>query len=211
MRSGLIKHQHLYVKLGIFVIGLAAGFEVSLRQLTAQSFLFLIFMALDHTLYFKLFFALKKMISFMAAYWIFATIFAVDYMVTLRFSLQLCYFILIMVFVLGEMDAKALVSQCLLCKYSPKASKMLSFIMASYLFMQEYIKAFSIVKGDNGNLRDILQGAIQTGKDEHAKQSEIAARINCCITAGVSISPQAKWANLIGLLFLSCLGLVYSL
>ena len=116
MSLPLIYRQHLYLRLAIFSLGIATGFEASLRQLLTQIALSLFYITVEPQLFAKLGFALRKLLTFLAGYWLFALLFKVEFPQAVLFSLTIIYLILITVAVWGSLDKRMLLAQCKPCR-----------------------------------------------------------------------------------------------
>lgn len=210
MSSSVIKHQHLFLKLAIFAIGISTGFEASLRQIVSQSLLICLYMLLEVSLYRKLSFALRKMLPFFAAYWIFATLFSLEFTDTLLYCIQIVYFILIMIASMGSFDSQRALYQCTWCLNSKVFSTLIYFALSTSYFLREYFRLYRSLP-PNDNFSKILEKAIETGHNVYKTMPQIEQKVQ-----GILSSPRMEpishpFANLIGLCFLCCLGLVHSI
>jgi hypothetical protein len=64
-----ISGQHLYLKLAVFLTGLAIGVDSSLRQLLIQLILILVILGFEPSLYRLFLNSLKRLLPFFAGYW----------------------------------------------------------------------------------------------------------------------------------------------
>lgn len=210
MRSRLIRHQHLAMKLGIFIIGIATGFEASARQIALQGLLFLVFMIFEPSLYAKLLFALRKILIFLSAYWLFATIFAMDFMATILFSARILYLLLVMVYAWGTVDKKQLIYQSRFCLRFSSGRAVISYIISTFYFMREYLRAYkAIPQGDN--LQSVFSRAIDAGQMVHAQSPKIALKVETDLALDRTDHPPTTMANLLAAGFLFLLVLVHNL
>ncbi|MDD4806693.1 MAG: hypothetical protein PHO35_07920 [Candidatus Cloacimonetes bacterium] len=210
MNSGLIKTQHLAMKLAIFIIGLATGVEASFRQIALQGSLFLVFMLLEPALYLKLFFGLRKLVFFLCTYWIFATLFSVDFISSLLFSARLIYLLLVMVLAFASADKDMMIGQCSYFLRFRLFRALLSYILSTAYFLREYIHAYqSIPKGDSfGNL---IERVIAAGAKVHGEASNIQSRVDEDLRSGALKLRSEPRANLLAAVFLFALVMVNSL
>lgn len=209
MKRGLIREQHLYLKLATFLFGIAGTFEVSMRQLALQSLLFILYFALEPKLYGIMLFAFRKLLPFFAAYWLLATFFKVDFMISLLFSAKILHLVLITVTAWGAVDKNALLEQSKFFRKKKIGNKVFSFILATYLFLQEYIKTYKELPKSE-KLGQIVDRAILAGKSVHDKSSAIDTRVQELMLQEAPPRNHHTFANLTGLLFLCLLGLVHS-
>jgi hypothetical protein len=210
MKSRLIRHQHLAMKLGIFIIGIATGFEASARQLALQCTLFLVFMLFEPQLYAKLLFALRKFLFFLTAYWLFATIFAMDFMASLLFSARILYLLLVMVYTWGSVDKKQLIYQSRICLRFALGRIALSYIISTFYFMREYLNAYrAIPRGES--IQSILNRAIDAGQMVHAQSPNIALKVEADLNVQSLEHPTTALANVQAAGFLFLLVMVHNL
>ena len=210
MNSGLIKNQHLAMKLAIFIIGLATGVEASFRQIALQGSLFLVFMLLEPALYLKLFFGLRKLVIFLCTYWIFATLFSVDFIGSLLFSARLIYLLLVMVFAFASADKDMMISQCSFFLRLRYTKALLSYILSTAYFLREYIQAYqSIPKGDS--FGGLIERVIAAGTKVHGEGANIQNRVDGDLRSSALALKSEPRANLLAAVFLFALVMVNSL
>ncbi len=209
MKRGLIRNQHLYLKFAIFLFGIAGTLEVSLRQLALQSLLFILFLATEPRLYALVIFAFRKLLPFFAAYWLLATLFKIEFMVSVLFSGKILHLVFITVAAWGAVDKSALLGQSKLFRKTKIGKNVLSFTLATYLFLQEYIKSYKeLPKSEKLGL--IVDRAILAGKSVHDKSESIDQEVQELLVQEVPAGSGYWLANLTGLLFLCLLGLAHS-
>jgi len=210
MNSGLIRNQHLAMKLAIFVIAIAGAFEATWRQLAIQFLIFLIFMLLEHQTYAKLLFALRRALFFLTAYWVFVTLFAADFLAALLFSARIIYLVLVMVAVWGAINKPLMLRQCRPCTRFEAGRKLVSYLLSTVYFMQAYFQAYKDMPRSE-KLQDILQNALDAGTRVHAQSAEIAAKVENELSSALVIEPSTIKANLVAAIFLFVLVMVGSL
>ncbi|MDD3535259.1 MAG: hypothetical protein PHC50_03825 [Candidatus Cloacimonetes bacterium] len=207
MKPELIRQQHLALKTGIFITGIASAFELNTRQLAYQSSLYLLFMLLDKSLYSKLLFALRKLLIFFTGYWLFATLFGQDFPDALLFSGRILYLLLVMVFCWAAVDKKLLLYQSRFCLLSKMGKRLISFILNTFYFLKEYLSAFRNLEG-SAELSSIVDKALQAGAAVHQKSDAINAKTEAAIAEATAAPDTNKHANALGLGFLSLLVLL---
>lgn len=210
MRSGLIRHQHLFLKLAIFVICISSGFEVSLRQLAAQALLIFFYISVEPQLFRKLLFALRKLITWFTAYWVFALLFAVEFPVSLMFSIKIIYLVLITVAVWASVDKPRLWADIYPLTRNRYLKSFVSYALATYLFLNGYLALYN-APHPRSSISGILDRALNTGKTMHEESSRIEEKVNRLLSTAPTAYRLDNHANLYGLLFLCLFGIVYSL
>jgi len=210
MKSGLIRNQHVFLKLVVFTIGISTSFEVSHRQLAAQSLLLFLYLLADLRLYASFLFAVRKLLTWFAAYWIFALIFRVEFLQSLMFSFKIIYLILLTVAVWASTDKARLWAELNSLRGVAGLKPMFSYFLATYLFLKEYLNIYRI-QGTPSGIYDAIEHAIETGKRLHQQSSLIGAKVNRLMQMDAQKPAMCIRANLYGLLFLSLLGIVYSI
>ncbi|MDD3282907.1 MAG: hypothetical protein PHY41_05480 [Candidatus Cloacimonetes bacterium] len=210
MKSQLIMRQHVLLRLGIFVIGIFTGFEASFRQLAAQTLLVLLYLNAESLLYSSFLFAIRKLLSFFAAYWLLCLLFGVDFLQSLLFSFKIIYFVLITVAVWGSLHKASLLAQSLsLCRNKP-CRAVISYILATYLFLKQYLSIYRSMQIQH-SIYGMLDKAINAGKQLYEKSPSIEDKVNGLLAQN-NPPPEIHYrANLFGLLFLVLLGLVNAL
>jgi hypothetical protein len=210
MNSGLIYRQHLYLRLAIFFLGIATGLEASLRQLLAQGFLFLVYLSFECQLLGKLLFALRKLITFLAAYWIFALLFQLEFLHAVDFSLKIIYLVIITVAAWGAVDKQQLLAQCSWCHYSRTGRAFMGFVLATYFFIRSYFEEYKLLSYQD-SIAGIIDRAILAGKRVHKRSSAIEIKTELILqNPPPRVLPQNS-ANIFGLAFLSVLVVISSL
>jgi hypothetical protein len=185
-------------------------FEVSLRQLAVQTLLFLLYFVAEPYLYAKFIFALRKLLTFLAAYWVFAMLFKVDFPLAGIFTLKIVYLALITVAVWASLDKAVLWAELKpLCK-SKICKALLSYSLATWLFLKHYLEIHKAMDKQD-SIAGILDKALAAGKQVHDQSADIETKVKQYMHMESSI-PQLNYsANLYGLLFLCILVLVNGL
>lgn len=206
----LIYRQHLYLRLAIFSLGIAAGFEASLRQLLTQMLLVLLYLLPEPRLFAKLLFALRKLLTFLAGYWLFALLFKVEFPVAVIFSLTIIYLILITVAAWGSLDKRMLLAQSARCRNFKAGRAVLSFSLATYFFIKGYFAEYQSLEKQE-SIAGILDRAIIAGQKVHASFSAIEDKVQVLLQTDYPSPTRQTAANLYGLIFLSLLVVISSL
>ena len=210
MSLPLIYRQHLYLRLAIFSLGIATGFEASLRQLLTQIAFSLLYLIVEPYLYAKLFFALKKLLTFLAGYWLFTLLFKVEFPQALVFSLTIIYLVLITVAAWGSLDKRMILAQCNRLYNFQTGRYLLSFSLATYYFIKRYFAEYQSLESQE-NIAGILDRAIKAGLKVHESAGLIEDRVQTLLREDHPRPSRQPAANLYGLIFLSLLVLLSSI
>lgn len=137
-RAGILAEQNIWLKLIILLIAFSLGLDASFRQLLWLLGLFLLMFLCDLSVFSKLLLALRRILPFMSGYWVFATIFTVQFPDMLLFSLQILYFLVITVYCVGTIDMPHFLQDTgRLQKYHFSRS-LINLILATSLFIRKY-------------------------------------------------------------------------
>ncbi|MCK9309803.1 MAG: hypothetical protein M0P99_05995 [Candidatus Cloacimonetes bacterium] len=147
----VITEQNLFIKLAIFITGIATGFECSLRQLIAQIALFLMFMLLEPGLYSHVLSALRRILPFLTGYWLFATIFAQSFPTSLKFSVQIIYLILVTVAVFGGVQMSSLASDSHYIRRNPWINALFFFSFSTWLYVKSFFHHYQQRQTNHGS------------------------------------------------------------
>ncbi|MDD2230404.1 MAG: hypothetical protein PHY48_13445 [Candidatus Cloacimonetes bacterium] len=134
----VITEQNLFIKLAIFITGIATGLESSLRQLIAQIVLFLMFMLLEPRLYRYVLTALRRILPFLTGYWLFATIFAQSFPTSVKFSVHIIFLVLVTVAVFGGVQMSSLASDSHYIRRKPWINAVFFFSFSTWLYVQSF-------------------------------------------------------------------------
>ncbi len=210
MRSPLIARQHLAMKLGIFIIGISSAYEVSWRQMGVQAALFLVLMLLEPRLYRKYLFALRKILVFITIYWVFATLFALDYVNSMVFSARILYLLLIMVSVWGSVDKRLVLWQLRPLSRTRLGYRILSYLLGTIYFLKAYMQAYhDLSAGDS--IFETLSKAVDAGQRVHAQSPEIGSKVERDLANSEPCNVLCASANMLAAIFLFALVMVNSL
>ena len=191
-------------------MGIMTGIGVSLRQLVLQSLLFLLYMLAEIKVFTHLVFGLRKLLPFLAAYWVFALLFSVPYLESVLFSAQVIYLMIVMVGVWGLVDKPLLVSQLRWCNKYTLGRKLISFVLSTYLFLKLYIRNYQN-QPTSEKIQGILEHALETGREVQAASPQVAQRVRHILAQCQPDQESHGRQNVLGMVFLACLVLVHSL
>lgn len=205
-----ISGQHLYLKLAVFLTGLAIGVDSSLRQLLIQLILILVILGFEPSLYRLFLNSLKRLLPFFAGYWVFATLFAQDFLTTVFFSIQILYLIAVTVYVLGNVKLKDIAIESKRLRRWKTVNYLFYYLFATIYFIEAFFAEYrnlKQVKGGNlvlAQIRDVLKNV-----------SSLSPEINTSVTDLLSFEREKEIhnyrANYLGIFFLALLVIVHSL
>lgn len=205
-----ISDQHFYLKTAVFITGLAIGLDSSLRQLVIQLLLLLVILAIEPSLYLLFLRALKKLLPFFAAYWIFATLFAQDFLTTVFFSVQILYLIAVTVYVLGKVHLAKIAAESYGLRRWKLVNSLFYYLIATVYFIRAFFaeyKSLKLTKGSNlflAQISEILNRVSLLSPQIHESVTEL---LNSKATENtVNLS-----ANYMGILLLALMVIVHSL
>lgn len=134
----MLTDQHLLIRLSIMLFAFAGSLESSFRQLLLQTALFLLFFLLEPATYLRVWRAFKFILSFLAAYWLMATLLGTPFPTMLLFSLKLLFFLIISVYTFSHLSfARVLHDTSFLLKHR-WAKLLIQYLFATALFVQSF-------------------------------------------------------------------------
>ncbi len=205
-----ISGQNLYLKLAIFLTGLVTGLESSLRQLISQFALFLVFLLLEPVLYGFLLKALRRVLPFLAGYWIFVTIFSQDFPDSVFFSLQILYLLLISVYVFGGLKLDLVARNSAGLRRLGFFNSAFFYLIATYLYLKSFFRNYAAMNSERTSqpLAELMTNVLNSVAGE---TETIRNQVHTGLSRALSIDVKRSKANFCGLLFLSLLVLLHSL
>lgn len=205
-----ISGQNLYLKLAIFITGVVTGLDSSLRQLLAQSVLFLFYFILQVSLYKPLLKAFRKTLPFFSGYWLFATIFGQLFPETVRFSVQLIYLILVSVAVFADTPMSSLAYDSKGIRRYRYVSALFYYSFATQLYLQSFVAHFQASKPelqkDSG-----LSGLSHVFHSVNNDTERIGQQVRSILSSDNKPIVSRGMANELGIVFLTMLVLVHGL
>lgn len=208
--SEAISGQNLYLKLALFVTGIGTGLSSSIRIIGAKIALFLIYLILEPSLYCHLFKAIKKLIPFLAGYWLFSTLLNQDFPSSVRFTLQLIYFLLLMVSVFGGVSVEQALSDSSYIRKWAWINSGFVFCIATLMYTQSFFAQFAKLRArkDKQAIIEQIEAVVQTVSDE---TESIRSRIGNLLQSAVVRNKLFSEANVVGIVFLTLLVIVNGL
>ena len=203
-----ISGQHLYLKLAVFLTGLAIGLDSSLRQLLIQLILILVILGFEPSLYLLFLNSLKKLLPFFAGYWVFATLFAQDFLTTVLFSVQILYLIAVTVYVLGNVKLKDIAIESKSLRKWKLANSVFYYLFATMFFIKAFFAEYKNLKQVKGGNLFLAQIA-----DVLKRVSSLSPQINKTVTDLLSFECEKDilnpYVNYLGIFFLAILVIVH--
>lgn len=167
-QQNIISGQNIYLKFAIFATGVVTGIEASLRQLIAQVFLLLLFFILEPPLYSLTFSALRRVLPFFAAYWVFATLFQQNFPNTVQFSIQLIYLLIITVAVLGRVSMNHVAAESYRLRKIAWVNSVFYYLFATWLYVQSFFRHYQLRQHNYASepIVSLLEGVINAVSGE---------------------------------------------
>lgn len=205
--SSQISGQNLFLKMAIFITGLVIGLDSSLRQLISQSILFLLYLFLQPRLYLSLFSALKRIISFLAAYWVFATVFKQSFPDSVLFSVQLIYLLMVSVVVFAEVPPKTWAYDSRFIRKLSWINALFYYCFATALFVKSFFRQYQAASGVE-SLKPKLETVFSA---VHNDSGIIGHKVRGILATDSREFGNEASADITGIVFLTLLVLVHGL
>ncbi len=206
----LISGQNLFLKLAIFVTGLVTGLESSLRQLLSQLILFFLFLVLEPSLYGSMLKAFRRILPFLAGYWVFALIFGQAFPDSIFFSLQIIYLLLISVYVMGNLNPELLAGDSVYIRRFGFVQATFYFVLATSMYLKSFFRSYAKLQKSSSET-PLLSMVSTVLRSVSAETEQIRYRVHSILETSVSDTSDRRLANICGVLFLTLLVLLHSL
>ncbi len=208
--QNIISGQNFYLKLAIFATGVVTGIEASLRQLLAQVLLLLVFFAFEPVLYRLILSSLRRVLPFFAAYWLFATLLQQDFPITVQFSIQLIYLLLITVAVMGRVSMLRVAAESYNVRKLGWVNSAFYYLFATWLFVQSFFRQYQIRQREVSSepVVSLLEAVI---KSVSAETEAIRTQLREILASDDHEVHLFIPANVCGILFLALLIIVNGL
>ncbi len=207
--KAIISGQNFYLKLAIFLTGLMTGLESSLRQLVSQLALILLLLLFEPILYLSLGLALKRILPFLAGYWVFAILFSQPFPASVFFSLQILYFLLISVYVFGNVQMQTMAADSATFRRFKPANAAFFFSLATYHYLKSFYRNYKAIKSEQD--KPILPLVSEVMQQVASETESIRSRVNSVLSVQTGETEHRSAANLTGWLALTCLVLIHSI
>lgn len=210
--SAIFQSQNTWLKLLIFVIALLSGMLAHSRHLLLHLSLFALYFFVQITLYKKLIFAFRKMLPFLAAYWLFATLVGTDFVEMLIFSLRLILLLFCSVYFFGTLHLEALIGDSHFLLRSPFLNRALCFLIATLLFIKNYAKLYSEQQiNRKSTLAEIMNNLGRVLTDNLAASPDIEAKTRMLLENPVPKRELVHFSNLLAVFYLCLNMLLYAI
>ncbi len=201
-RLSVLSEQHLGFRLLIIVLSLIGAIIASWQKILLLIGIFLIFMLLDCSLYKQVLKGLRVTLPFFTAYWIFGTIFKVQFPLMALFTLKVIFFILAGVYALGNLTLEKVLNDTRFIRKFQWGRWLVHFGLATSLYIQAYTSYFTNHKPEGKNtIGEVIDNMFEAGSSVLQKSEEIEDKLNLSIDSNPSHSSSIV-SNLIAL-FLS--------
>ncbi|MDY0151726.1 MAG: hypothetical protein RBS43_05590 [Candidatus Cloacimonas sp.] len=205
-----ISAQNLFLKLAIFITGIATAFDSSLRQLLAQCVLFLVYFLLQISLYKSVANAFRKILPFFAGYWLFSTLFGQLFPDTVRFSVQLIYLILVSVAVFAETPMSSLAFDSKGIRRYRYVAALFYYSFATQLYLQSFVAHYHALKPELQK-DSYMEGLGHVFHSVSQDTERIGLQVRSILSSDGQRVVSAGMANELGIIFLALLVLVHGL
>ncbi len=202
--------QNLWLRLLILVLALFAALDASWRQLGMLMVLYWLFMLLDLSLYAKFLRGLRLTLPFLAAYWIFGTLFRSSFPDLMLFSLKLIFFIEASVYCFGNLRLNLVLRDTAWLRKRRWGRHLVRFFLATALYIRAYAKHFDRhqVKG-HSSIGAVLDNMIAAGSKVFKDSDVIAAQLAKMLSAP-RMETDKPFTNIIGLSLMTLMVLISS-
>lgn len=204
--SSIFTNQNLWLKLLILILALTLGFDAKIKQLLLLSALFLLYFLVDPPIYLKLFTALKRILTFMTAYWVFASLFGTAFPIMVHFSMQIFYFLLISVYCLGTVDTQHFMLDTRQIQHFGLIQKASYVLLATALFIRSYFSLLQDYKMDkSAGLNTVFAGFAEVIRRNYAHAMEVEKQVEESFENSGYRRRFLDDSNMLGLMFTGCL------
>jgi hypothetical protein len=177
--KSVLADQHLYLRLVIMIVALTGNLEATLRQICFQMALLIVFALLDLSVYPKLLRALRKILPFVAGYWLFATLMRTPFPAMMLFTLKLVYFVQVTVYVLSHLDTAKLLRDTARMRRFRWGNAVIYYLLATMLFLKANARVFSSFQlRGKSKPGEVLDAVVEGARENFAKASSIDTIIN---------------------------------
>ncbi|MCB5247296.1 MAG: hypothetical protein LHW57_04660 [Candidatus Cloacimonetes bacterium] len=156
--------QNFWLRLLILILALFAALDASWRQISMQMALFWLFMLLDLSLFAKFLRGLRLTLPFLAAYWMFGTLFKTAFPDLLLFSLKLVFFIEASVYCFGNLQLGYVLRDTAWLRRHKWGRGLIRFLLATALYIRAYTRQFNRNKiQGRSSIGAVLDSLFETG------------------------------------------------
>lgn len=211
MKSGILSEQNLWLKLIILVIAFVLGIDATLRQQLLLIGLFTIYYLLEYPIFGKVLLALRRLLPFLATYWLFATLFGTDFPEMVFFSLQVLFFLFVSVYCLGTTDLKHFMLDTGRMQNLNFFHQFTYVILATGLFIRGYFELLQQNKVEAGSsIGSVVGHFTQIMKENFARAKAVEAEVEMNIRDESGHHNFFVYQNLIAIVFLTLIVVIGS-
>ncbi len=200
--------QNLWLRLLILVLALFGALDASWRQLIMLMGLFCVFMLLDLSLYSRFFRGLRFTLPFLAAYWVFGTLFKTAFPDLILFTLKLIFFIEASVYCFGNLQLSYVLRDLRWLQKRQWGRRLTHFGLATALYIRSYTKHFDRhkIKG-HSSIGAVLDNMIEAGARVFEDSDVIEAQLGKMLQTPLAVSDKPS-ANIIALSLITLMVLI---
>ncbi len=210
--SSLFTTQNTWLKLLILGVTMLGAILAAHRHLLLQCGLFTIYFLCSPDLYKKLLFAFRRLLPFLTAYWLFATLLNTDFIEMSIFSVRLILLIFATVYMAGTIDMKTCLGDTMRLRQYKAIQYFLHYFIATILFIKNYQKLNdqNPITGKT-SLSSILTRSGLLIRENLAQAEMIETRTNLILGGEVVKHELISVSNLLGVIYLCLSMLLYSI
>ena len=210
--TGVLSEQNLWLKLLIFAVACVLGFDAKIRQLLLLVALFLIYYLCEPAVFSKLLLALRRIMPFVTAYWLFATLFKTEFPEMLYFSLQIIYFLVISIYCLGTTDIRHFMLDTRKMQRYRWFSQVTYVVLATALFIRTYFELLQQHKLNRAtSLSAVFSYFADVIRQNYASAKQVETEVELSIKGELIKRDFFVAQNLLAFGFLTALVLVGSI
>ncbi|MDZ4120961.1 MAG: hypothetical protein U1C33_00975 [Candidatus Cloacimonadaceae bacterium] len=210
--DSIFARQNHWLKLLIFFLTLLGGMFALPRHLIYQTLLFALYFVLQSQLFGNILFAMRKLLPFFAAYWLFATILGVELIEMSEFSIRIVYMAFGTVYFFATLNISSLLAETFAIRQTRLGHKAFRFLIATMLFIRGYQRLFlhSGIKGKT-SMAEVLNAGICILKQNLEQVATIETSTDTIISTPPRVNSRLSGANLVAVLFICLSMLLYAL
>lgn len=208
---GIFSKQNTWLKAFCTSLCLPAAMFASPRHLLMQVMLWPLYFIISPDLFGKALFGLRKLLPFLSAYWLFATLLGTEFPQMVFFSLRLILLVFAIVYLIGSSKLESFVADSRFICSNPKGKSAMFFLLATLHYIQNY-RSLYMQREDDGK-PSIKQGLQSLSALFVANLESSGTVLNSCnelLQRPSSPREIAGIANLLALAYICCNVLVYA-
>ncbi|PKN80274.1 MAG: hypothetical protein CVU48_02720 [Candidatus Cloacimonetes bacterium HGW-Cloacimonetes-1] len=204
--------QNCWLKALVFALAIAGGCFASIRHLTYQTITFLVYFLYDTRIYGRLGFAMRKLLPFFAGYWLFATLWKIEFMDMLSFSLRLIFLVLISVYIFGTFEIEQLMQDSIGLRRIRVVQRIFYYALAIWLFIQSYFQIYAASDlSESKSMHNVMNKVLHALGTNYENSPRIDAEVSAILESSYEARQTITYPNLIAVVFLAILSIIYAL